>query len=125
MGLLKLLLYQDVRPHSATNSRQSQGIPVNTPTTIRNRLLLATLLALLPASNAWAARPAQLTSEHFLISYDPAHLTEADARRAMGEAERGYEHCLSVFGKEPSGRIECDLTPRFLGATGFASPEAR
>ena len=54
---------------------------------------------------------------------DPGRLDEDTARGAMAAAERGYEHCQSVFGKEPSRRIQCDLTPRFYGATGFAMPE--
>jgi hypothetical protein len=98
---------------------------VSTHLPFPNRLLLLAALALMPAATGWAARSMIVNSDHFTIGYDPARLTEADVRRAMAEAVRGYEHCLKVFGRGPSGRIACDLTPRFLGATGFASPDAR
>jgi hypothetical protein len=77
------------------------------------------------APPAWAARPARLESDHFTVSYDPDRLTAETARGALAAAERGYEHCREVFGHEPPGRILCDLTPRFTGATGYAVPSAR
>src|SRR4051794_7097777 len=92
----------------------------------RRLLGLAVFVALcsaaLPAS---AARPQRLESDHFTVSYDPDRLTAETARGALTAAERGYEHCREVFGHEPSGRILCDLTPDFSGATGFAVPSAR
>jgi len=85
--------------------------------------ILALLLhTVLPATAAPAAR---LESEHFIVRYDPDRLPAEAARQALEAAERGWEHCRSVFGKAPTGRIACDLTPRFFGATGFATPSAR
>jgi hypothetical protein len=80
--------------------------------------------ALLGAGSPAGAAPAQrLQSEHFVIHYDPDRLDAATAATARDAAERGYAHCLRVFGTEPRTPIECDLTPDFLGATGFAVPE--
>src|SRR5581483_3618297 len=74
-------------------------------------------------STAGAAPAQRLQSEHFAIHYDPDRLDSTAATAARDAAERGYAHCLQVFGKEPRTPIECDLTPDFLGATGFAVPE--
>src|SRR5687767_5184620 len=84
--------------------------------------LLLFLLSSLPLSAAPAGR---LESEHFIVTYDPDRLSAETARGALAAAERGWEHCRSVFGREPAGRITCELTPRFFGATGFAVPTAR
>jgi hypothetical protein len=77
------------------------------------------------AGTAGAAPARQLQSEHFIIRYDPDRLDAATVAAARDAAERGYAHCLQVFGTEPRTPIECDLTPDFLGATGFAMPERR
>lgn len=90
-------------------------------------LLVLVVLAAIGVAPTWAqaARAQRLESEHFALSYDPERVTSETARGALTAAERGYEHCRGVFGHEPSGRILCDLTPRFTGATGYAVPSAR
>jgi hypothetical protein len=87
-----------------------------------SRLLLLAALAL--AGGAAGAAPARrLQTEHFVIQYDPDRLDAATAATAREAVERGYAHCLQVFGTEPRTPIQCDLTPDFMGATGFAVPE--
>jgi hypothetical protein len=86
--------------------------------------VLVLLAALAGAGGTAGAAPVQrLQSEHFVIHYDPDRLDPTAAAAARDAAERGYAHCLQVFGKEPRTPIDCDLTPAFLGATGFAVPE--
>jgi hypothetical protein len=63
-----------------------------------------------------------LDSEHFDVVYDPNRLTTAQAEEARALAEKGWEHCAKRFGTEPAGKIRLDLTPAFVGATGFAAP---
>jgi hypothetical protein len=80
---------------------------------------------LIGAAPAHAAPAQRLQSEHFVIQYDPDRLEAARAMAMRDLAERGFAHCLRVFGKEPPTPITCDLTPDFAGATGFAVPGRR
>src|SRR5438067_893343 len=94
--------------------------------TLHAALLVTVLLGLrLPALGAQSARRERLESEHFIVSYDTERLSAETAREALAAAEKGFEHCRTVFGQVPSSRIQCDLTPAFVGATGFAMPSAR
>lgn len=63
-----------------------------------------------------------LKSEHFDLVYNPERLSSEQAEQARTLAERGWEHCEKVFGKTVDRRIKMDLTPDFVGATGFAQP---
>ena len=64
-----------------------------------------------------------LDSPHFQITYSAERLTAAEADTAREQAERAWARCKSQFGTEPPGKIHLDLTPNFVGATGFASLE--
>lgn len=68
------------------------------------------------------ASRATLDSAHFVVLYDPARVTPADAEQARLLAEKGWERCRVLFGEEPSGKVRLDLSPDFVGATGFAVP---
>lgn len=63
-----------------------------------------------------------LDSAHFLVLYDPARVSRVEAEVARGLAEKGWERCRALFGDEPGGKLRLDLTPDFVGATGFAIP---
>jgi hypothetical protein len=89
------------------------------------RFALLLLAALAGAGAAHAAPDRRLQSDHFVIRYDPDRLDATAAAAARDAAERGYAHCVQVFGTEPATPIDCDLTPDFLGATGFAVPQRR
>lgn len=65
---------------------------------------------------------ATLRSEHFVIQYDPARLTAEQVEEAQTVAEAGWRHCVGRFGIEGPAQIVLDLSPDFLGATGFAVP---
>ncbi|MBI3944626.1 MAG: hypothetical protein HY321_01785 [Armatimonadetes bacterium] len=62
-------------------------------------------------------------SVHFRFRYDPAKLTPAGIAAAIAAAEQGYDECARAF---PVGglrrKIEVNLTPAFVGATGIADP---
>ncbi|HEU4754919.1 MAG TPA: hypothetical protein VFU47_17560 [Armatimonadota bacterium] len=66
------------------------------------------------------ARAGSLESDHFHIVFDPARLTPADVGRARDQAETAWSKCARLFGQEPSAKLRLDLTPDFVGATGFA-----
>jgi hypothetical protein len=68
---------------------------------------------------------ATLTTEHFDISYNSERLNAAQATAAGKIAEAGWKRCEELFLGKPEflkGRIRLNLTPNFLGATGFATP---
>lgn len=65
----------------------------------------------------------RIESRNFEITYNPSLLPASRASEAAALAERAYSRCMELFGTRPSRRIRLDLTPRFRGATGFASPE--
>jgi hypothetical protein len=91
--------------------------------TIRQfRLLLALIAALVLNS---AAHGARLSSAHFRYTYDERQLTREEAEAAVRDAERAYEYNEERFSTSGPSLIECDLTPRFFGATGYAQPDRR
>lgn len=79
-----------------------------------------------PAAQRLAPSPAgpveRISTPHFLLTYRPSLLDSAQARKAATEAEAGWQRCARLFGSEPAVRLPVDLTPSFVGATGFASP---
>lgn len=92
----------------------------------RAALALSCLLAALVGATAHAAPEQRLETERFIFRYDPDRLDITTVQAAREAADRAWEHCRRLFGRAPGNRIECDLTPtRFLGATGFAVPDAR
>jgi hypothetical protein len=60
---------------------------------------------------------------HFKLRYNPERLSEAAAKEAEKLAEAGWQTCVKRFGYELDKKITLDLTPRFLGATGFTFPQ--
>lgn len=93
------------------------------PSRIRQARALWLLLALLSlATCAPAAWSERLESEHFAIQYDDHRVNDAQAQQARDEAERGWRKCARVFPSAPAQKITLDLSPDFLGATGFARP---
>lgn len=62
-------------------------------------------------------------SAHFKLRYNPDRLSEAAAKEAERLAEAGWQTCVKRFGYELEKKITLDLTPRFLGATGFTFPQ--
>lgn len=66
---------------------------------------------------------ASATTQHFLFHYDADRLSHATLAAAMAAAEAGYARCTRIFPVAGLGRkIEMDLTPAFVGATGYARP---
>ncbi len=65
----------------------------------------------------------KLESAHFSITYNPRRMSASAAEAARAQAEAAWDHCRDRFGSEPAGKIHLELTPRFVGATGFASFE--
>lgn len=70
----------------------------------------------------------ELQTEHFEIRYRPAALSRAKAEEAARIAEAAWVRCRERFGEAPAGKLRLDLTPAFIGATGYAlrpNPRAR
>src|SRR6476619_7100601 len=82
------------------------------------------LLSLTITGRSWAAG-ATFTSTHFRYSYDEAQLTRAQADAAARDAERAYDVNQEMFPGSGPREIQCDFTPRFMGATGYAQPEQK
>src|SRR5262245_8155789 len=82
-------------------------------------LILAIAALMTGARPAWSAR---LESKHFAIQYDEHRLSDAQALQARDEAERAWQRCARLFPSAPALKIVLDLTPDFLGATGYARP---
>lgn len=71
---------------------------------------------------------AALRTDHFDVRYLPTRLSRELAEEAARLADGGWVHCERLFGGAPPGRVTLDLTPRFVGATGFTrsgDPRAR
>ena len=68
---------------------------------------------------------ATLTSAHFRFTFDESRLSRAAAEAAARDAERAYEYNQERFPDPGPPEIRCDLTPDFLGATGYAQPDRR
>src|SRR6476619_7457434 len=79
---------------------------------------------LLMAGRSMAAG-AGFNSTHFQYSYDAAQLTRAQADAAARDAERAYDSNQQMFPGTGPAEIMCDLSPRFMGATGYAQPDRR
>ena len=79
---------------------------------------------LLPAPQQAAAGPrAAHQTEHFLFRYDPGRLSAPALDAAVAAAEAGYARCTRVFPVGRLGRrVTIDLSPSFLGASGYADP---
>jgi hypothetical protein len=90
----------------------------------RRSFLLIAGLFLLPVcpAESWSAA---FTTSHFSFQYDEQRLTPAQAETAARDAERAYEFNQERFPNPGPPEIRCDLTPRFLGATGYAQPDRR
>src|SRR5690349_11847651 len=89
------------------------------------RRFLSWLLFLLILADPSAAAGASLTSPHFRYNYDEGQLTRAQADAAARDAERAYDANQEIFPGTGPPEILCDLTPRFMGATGYAQPDRR
>src|SRR4051812_8175426 len=87
--------------------------------------LLIALASVGSAAPIVAAPAERLQSAHFVVRYDPDRLSATAAAAARDAAEQGYARCARLFPSEPPTPVECDLTPNFAGATGFALPDAR
>jgi hypothetical protein len=68
---------------------------------------------------------AGFSSAHFQYSYDASQLSRAEAESAAGDAERAFAYNQEWFPGTGPSLIRCDLTPRFVGATGYAQPDQR
>jgi hypothetical protein len=84
--------------------------------------LLVLSLILVAAPRALAAG---FTSDHFRFIYDERQLPSAAAETAARDAERAYTYNQEWFPTTGPRLIQCDLTPRFFGATGYAQPDRR
>ncbi len=71
------------------------------------------------------ARGATFASTHFQFTYDEARLSRPAAETAAHEAERAYAYNQERFSSAGPPEIRCDLSPRFMGATGYAQPDRR
>jgi hypothetical protein len=91
-------------------------------TRLHFRLLVTLTAALFFSSGSQAAR---LSSAHFRYTYDEQQLSRAAAETAAQDAERAYDYNEERFSTTGPAVIECDFTPRFFGATGFAQPDRR
>jgi hypothetical protein len=67
----------------------------------------------------------RLKSERFDLVYDPARLSEQQAKEAGRLADEAWARCKERFGTAPDARITIDLNPDFTGATGFFRPGGR
>ena len=84
-------------------------------------------------AQAAAARPVQylgpsergmarLETEHFELVYSPRKVTAAEAGDAERLAEAAWTRCNRLMSAPPAPHLRIDLTPNFLGATGFYRP---
>ena len=89
------------------------------------RLYCAWLLTYWVTTLPAGAAGASLVSEHFRYTFDAAQLSNAQAGAAVRDAERAYDYSQSMFPGTGPPEIWCDLTPRFMGATGYAQPDRR
>jgi hypothetical protein len=71
------------------------------------------------------ASGATLTSTHFRYTYDESRLSRAGADAAARDAEEAYDYNQRQFPGAGPPEIRCDLTPQFMGATGYAQPDRR
>jgi hypothetical protein len=83
------------------------------------------ILILLLVTGRLEATAATFASDHFRYTYDEAQLTRAQADAAARDAERAYGSNQEMFPGDGPREIQCDLTPRFMGATGYAQPDRK
>jgi hypothetical protein len=72
-----------------------------------------------------SAQAATFTSAHFRFSFDESRLSRPAAEAAAQDAERAYAYNQEQFSSAGPPEIQCDLSPRFMGATGYAQPDRR
>jgi hypothetical protein len=90
------------------------------------RKLLPLLFAVcLAGAGPGMASGATFASAHFRFTYDESRLPRAGADAAARDAEQAYEYNQQRFPGAGPPEIRCDLTPRFMGATGYAQPDRR
>jgi len=90
------------------------------------RKLFAFLFALcLAGARPAVAMGAAFESAHFRFTYDESRLSRVGADAAARDAERAYDYNQERFPGAGPPEIRCDLTPRFMGATGYAQPDRR
>ena len=83
------------------------------------------LLFLILLAGHSRAAGATFSSNHFRYTYDVAQLTRAQADSAARDAERAYDANQEIFPGTGPAEIQCDLWPRFMGATGYAQPDRK
>jgi hypothetical protein len=89
------------------------------------KLLLLLLVTWLVAAFPALAQGAGFTSTHFRFSYEESRLSRPAAEAAAQDAERAYAYNQERFDTAGPPEIRCDLTPHFMGATGYAQPDRR